>query len=118
VQWAIDEAQAWPATTPQGESYTYWLRIAAACAARPGRKPRMEQIDLFTEMPRAGEYPIPAGATPTSCRSCGASIVWTRTEADKPIPLALATARDCGGQRVATTHFADCEHSREWRRKE
>jgi hypothetical protein len=40
--------------------------------------------------------------------NCGAVIVWTRTEAGKAIPLALATARTIGDQRYATTHFADC----------
>jgi len=78
----------------------------------------LEQRELFTDcLPRAGEYPIPDGATSTTCRSCGAAIVWARTEADKAIPLALSTARDCGGQRVAMNHFVDCEHSREWRQR-
>lgn len=76
----------------------------------------MEQTDLFPDQLLAGEYPIPADVQPTTCRSCGAQIVWTRTETRKAIPLSLAKARTCQGQRVATTHFADCPHGRDWRR--
>lgn len=76
------------------------------------------QSDLFPDDElKPGEYPIPEVGKPSTCRSCGASIVWARTEASKFIPLALATARECQGQRVATTHFSDCKHSREWRKK-
>lgn len=28
VRWACEEAAAWPRDTPQGESYTYWVRYA------------------------------------------------------------------------------------------
>jgi hypothetical protein len=28
VKWAVYEAAAWPRTTPQGESYTWWIRFA------------------------------------------------------------------------------------------
>ncbi len=61
-----------------------------------------------------GTYPIPHGAKPTHCASCGASIVWRRTESGAPIPLSLATACTVGGQRVATSHFADCPDAKEW----
>jgi hypothetical protein len=78
----------------------------------------MDQLDIFAEDDlKPGEYVIPAGAHPTTCRSCGAAIVWTRTGTEKYIPLALDTARECQGQRVATTHFATCPHGREWRKR-
>jgi hypothetical protein len=111
LDWALAEAARWPGT-PQFY-YTWWLRYAERRKER-----RMEQLDLFADVRRVGEYAIPEGAIPTTCRSCGASIVWARTEGEKAIPLALATARDCGGVRVALTHFADCTDSRAWRRKE
>lgn len=59
-------------------------------------------------------YPIPHGARPTRCASCGASVVWTRTAAGQPIPLSLDTARDHNGRRVADSHFTDCPHAKEW----
>lgn len=114
LAWAVAEGAQWPGSP--WFYYPYWLRHAAAVAARRKERETMEQLDLFRDVLRAGEYAIPEGATPTTCRSCGASVVWARTEAGKPIPLALATARDCGGQRVATTHFADCPHGRAWKR--
>lgn len=73
------------------------------------------QLDLFTGQ-RAGEYEIPSGATPMPCRSCEQEIVWTETEGGKWIPLSLATVEDRDGVRYALTHFADCPHSRAWRR--
>lgn len=75
----------------------------------------MAQLDLFTGQ-RAGEYPIPPNATPTYCRSCGATIVWTRTESNKAIPLSLTTVEEREGVRYALTHFADCPESRQWRK--
>lgn len=76
------------------------------------------QSDLFPDDElKPGEYPIPEGGKPTTCRSCGSSIVWTRTEAGRFIPLALSTARECQGRRVAMNHFTNCKHAKEWRRK-
>jgi hypothetical protein len=75
-----------------------------------------DQFVLFTDQ-RAGEYPVPEGATSAACRSCGARIVWTRTAAGKPIPLSVATIQEHDGVRYALTHFADCPESREWRRR-
>jgi hypothetical protein len=76
-----------------------------------------DQLTLFEDQPRPGEYVIPAGAQPGTCKSCGASIVWAKTPQDRFIPLALGTARDVGGVRYATTHYADCPHGREWKRR-
>jgi len=28
IAWACAECAAWPATTPQGNAYTYWVRYA------------------------------------------------------------------------------------------
>lgn len=78
--------------------------------------PVATQTDMFPDELRVGEYPIPESGTPTMCRSCGASIVWTRTDYGRAIPLSLATARTCQGQRVALTHFIDCPESRAWRK--
>lgn len=62
-----------------------------------------------------GYYPIPTGKQPMRCRSCGASVVWTKTPAGKSIPLDLGHVRGTGAQREALTHFATCPQGREWR---
>lgn len=63
-----------------------------------------------------GEYLLPANARVERCRSCGAGVVWTKTETGKAIPLSLALVEERGGQRVTKTHFVDCPESRQWRR--
>lgn len=63
-----------------------------------------------------GYYLLPRAEEPTTCRSCGAAIVWTRTEQGKSIPLDLAHVRGQAPYREALTHFAICEHAREWRK--
>ena len=63
-----------------------------------------------------GYYPIPSGERPTLCKSCGARIVWTKTETGKPIPLDLSYVRGIG-TREALTHFAKCPQGREWRQQ-
>lgn len=73
------------------------------------------QHTLF-DMPAAGEYEVPAGAKPESCRSCGAAIVWGSTKTGSPIPLNTDKFRIIGGKTYAKTHFATCPHGREWRR--
>jgi hypothetical protein len=82
----------------------------------PAPEPGADQLALFDDQPRPGEYPLPAGEAPGTCRSCGAPIVWTVTDAGRRIPLDLATARRCGAQRVALTHFATCPDGRQWRK--
>lgn len=90
--------------------------VARADAEREGAR----LIDLAAHPPIAwlretGLYPIPAGAQPMTCASCGAGIVWTRTHQGKPVPLSLATGREgAGGRRVAESHFRDCPHAEEW----
>lgn len=73
------------------------------------------QLPMFADELQPGEYPVPEGDW-THCASCGAAIIWTRTPAGRAIPLALGTAREVTGQRVAMTHFVDCPHKDEWRR--
>ena len=93
------------------------LFVARADAEREGRRLARrdaEQPTMWVRTGAPGTYPLPKGAQPTHCASCGASIVWTRTAAGKPIPLSLATARTINGQRVAQSHFVDCEHAKEW----
>lgn len=75
-----------------------------------------EQLDLFTGR-RAGEYPIPPNAEPSHCRSCGAAIVWARTEGGRAIPLSLATVAERDGVRYALAHFADCPDAKDWSKK-
>ena len=67
--------------------------------------------------PRKGEYLLPEGATIERCRSCGAQIVWARTEADRPIPLSLATVQRRDGKTWLLSHFTDCEHAKEWSKR-
>lgn len=44
---------------------------------------------------------------PGKCRSCGADIIWTVTEAGKRMPV------DPDG----TSHFATCKDADSWRKK-
>jgi len=69
-----------------------------------------QRASLFDNMLVPGEYPVPADAQLTMCRSCGAAIVWAKTGAGKPIPLSMKTARTVNGRLVALTHFSDCPH--------
>jgi hypothetical protein len=68
----------------------------------------------WTRPVETGLYPIPTGAQPTTCASCGASIVWTRTHQGKAVPLSLATGREVRGRRVALSHFQDCPDAQDW----
>ena len=67
--------------------------------------------------PRKGEYLLPEGATIERCKSCEAQIVWARTEADRPIPLSLATVQTRDGKKWLLSHFSDCPDSTGWSRK-
>jgi ribonuclease HI len=84
---------------------------ADALTRQAYREARGDTADL-----EPGEFLIPADANVQACRSCGASIVWTRTPNGKPVPLSLALVEERGGVRITKTHFVDCEQSREWRR--
>jgi hypothetical protein len=74
-------------------------------------------LPLDVPGPRKGEYALPEGARIEQCRSCGAQIVWARTEADRPIPLSLATVQTRDGQTWLLSHFSDCEHAKEWSKR-
>src|SRR5437868_1750479 len=70
---------------------------------------------MTTTTTRAGEYLVPSSARPAVCRSCGASIAWTKTASGHAVPLDLSTVEVRSGARWALTHFAVCPHSRDWR---
>jgi len=73
----------------------------------------MQQPDRPT---RVGEYLVPRSATPGTCKSCGAEILWIVSRLGRPIPLSVATIeQDAGGARFALTHFADCPNAKQHR---
>jgi len=74
-------------------------------------------LPLDTPGPRRGEYVLPPNAKIERCKSCGAEIVWARTDAGKAIPLSVATAQTRDGRQWLLSHFADCEHAKEWKRR-
>jgi hypothetical protein len=78
---------------------------------------QQQQTFLDTTEPMPGEYEVPEGPRAERCRSCGTRIVWGQTRAGEPIPLSVATLRTIGARRYAKTHFIDCPHGREWRKK-
>lgn len=75
----------------------------------------MNDRDLFGA--RRGEYELPEIATPTTCRSCGAAMVFIKTAQGKALPLSLATVEERDGKRYALAHFADCPQSKEWSKR-
>ncbi len=54
---------------------------------------------------------------PATCRSCNASIIWTRTEQGARVPLDVTTTRVWDGQRYALSHFLSCPQASEWSSK-
>ncbi len=81
-------------------------------------EPKQESFaDLAAPGPRRGERPLPDGARIEHCRSCGADIVWARTEGEKAIPLSVATSQRRDGITYLLPHFVDCEHAKEWSKK-
>jgi hypothetical protein len=67
--------------------------------------------------PRPNEYAIPEGAAPTTCRSCGAGMVFVKTPAGKALPLSVATIQTRDGVRWAIPHFADCKDAKKWSKR-
>jgi len=57
--------------------------------------------------PVDGKYKIPPGTAPKSCKGCGASIFWIRTQAGKAMPL------DPDG----TPHWATCRNAVDFKQK-
>jgi hypothetical protein len=74
-----------------------------------------QQTDMFGA--RKNEYIVPDSATPTTCRSCGAGMVFIKTANGKALPLSVATIQERDGQRWALAHFSDCPNSREWSKR-
>jgi hypothetical protein len=81
--------------------------------------PDLEQSALPLDLPgpRKGEYPLPDGARIEKCRSCGAEIVWARTDAGRAIPLSLATVQTRDEQQWLLSHFVDCPEAKGWKRR-
>lgn len=69
----------------------------------------------FIEDVPAGYYEVPVGAKVEHCRSCKASVVWTKTSRGAAIPLDTTGHITVEGKRFAKTHFATCPHGRQWR---
>lgn len=59
----------------------------------------LEVLSTVPDAPamRPNEYAIPKDATPTTCRSCGAGMVFVKTAHGKALPLSLATVQERGG---------------------
>lgn len=54
-----------------------------------------------------------------TCRSCGAVIIWMRTEAGKSIPVDAESAKEPAllfNPKVHVSHFATCPQSKSWRK--
>lgn len=85
---------AGPVVAPAAEPE---LPAAPAPAAPAPRKPPM--------------YAIPEGAKPTTCSSCGESIVWVLTPNMRRCPV------EAFGEHRGETHFAHCEHASQHSRK-
>ena len=68
---------------------------------------------------RPNEYLVPDKAKTTSCSSCGAGIIWTKTSKNgRAIPLSVATIRTAdNGSCVALPHFVDCPHAAQHRKR-
>ena len=68
-------------------------------------------------------FPVPPNAEVTKCRSCGMTVVWILTDAtpkkpSKRMPLSITKAEtNVLGERVAPSHFSDCEQADQWRKK-
>lgn len=62
--------------------------------------------DEEREAPKGPLFEIPAGATSTPCRSCGAPVYWVTTRRGKKMPV----------NADGTSHFASCPQAGKWRR--
>lgn len=56
-------------------------------------------------------FDIPENATVSSCRSCGAPIVWIKTPRGKLMPV------EAYGKKKGESHFAHCAQASDWRKK-
>jgi len=50
VRWACYEAAAWPKGTPQGESYTYWVRYAERQRVTQAQARRLVAVQTMMEL--------------------------------------------------------------------
>jgi hypothetical protein len=56
----------------------------------------------------------------SSCRSCGASIVWFKTKAGKSIPVDFTSVAQTDTEYDSTrhvAHFATCPEGKRWSKK-
>lgn len=57
---------------------------------------------------RPGEHVVPPQPGRGTCRSCGAQVLWIKTDNGKNIPLDPTTIQERDGQKYALVHFARC----------
>lgn len=57
----------------------------------------------------------------TECRSCGAEIVWMKTQKGKNMPVDADTIQDADAEvfdyETMTSHFSTCPEANKWRKK-
>jgi hypothetical protein len=76
----------------------------------------VSQLLLMPDGPAPGEFEVPDGAEITSCKSCGAAIIWTTTPKGRAIPLDTSAIRMVGLIGYAKSHFVTCPDAKEWRK--
>lgn len=57
--------------------------------------------------PAVQTFPIPAGARPSRCRTCGTPVYWIRTKGGKLMPV----------ESDGVSHATRCRQAATWRRK-
>lgn len=65
-----------------------------------------------------GYYKLPTNYRETTCRSCGARVVFISLPSGTKQPLDLDTTEERSDGTYALTHFATCPQGRAWRRPE
>jgi hypothetical protein len=75
-------------------------------------EPTEIQAELFPDPEQLPPYTyiIPPNAKQTTC-GCGAAIVFVTTPRSAQMPLALSTAYNLGGRRVAVSHYRNCPYA-------
>lgn len=71
--------------------------------------------EAFAELVEATREYFHAGRSPSSCRYCGAPLIWCKTPAGKKAPLDAVPIEglDTNGEhrRIYLSHFATCPHA-------
>ncbi len=55
-------------------------------------------------------FPLPEGATPTTCRSCAAAVYWIITASNRRMPI------DAFGETKGQSHFSTCQNADQHRK--